>query len=285
MAQRFLIPRGSLVSPEMPADFDGCIITARYFNGAGAQITPTALPVVTVGALGVFSRVLVPFAKSEWRYNGVVTSVTVDLTGTGATTAEFTIWRTDDPVDCFPQEAFTGTRGLIVQPYTEANVKNGVQFSLRAAWPLSDPIANGTPRKLWFKTGSKPVLIKLRELQYFAEELEIQLFKSPTGVTGGTDLTVHNYNGVAPVATTIQAKKNVATTSNGTEFDGGDPEYFFGSNTAPQRTASSIPTGRERVLSANTEFLVVISNTGSGSARAQYFLDWYEGGTDLPIGP
>jgi len=36
-------------------------------------------------------------------------------------------------------------------------------------------------------------------------------------------------------------------------------------------------------LPANAEFIVAITNTGSGAARAQYFLDYYQGGTDLPI--
>lgn len=181
-----------------------------------------------------------------------------------------------------PDGAFVGLRALTVQPYTEANVKNGVQYYLRAVWPLADTIAAGTSRKLWFKTGAKQVLVKLRDVQYIAEELIIRLYAGPTGVTGGTALGVSNYNGVNPVPTTAQAKKNVTTTANGTEFGGSDPEYFFGSANAPQRAATSIPQGRERVLPANTEFIVDIANTGTGVARVQYYLDWYEGGSDLP---
>ena len=182
-----------------------------------------------------------------------------------------------------PTGLFTGLAAITTQPYTEANVKNGLQFNLRAAWPLSDVISAGTTRKIWFKTNAKPVIIKLREVQYLAEELVLRLFQGPTGVTGGTDLTVHNYNAVNPVATTVLAKKNVTTTTDGTQFDGADPEYFFGSSNDPQRQASSIPQGRERILPANTEFIVSINNSGSGNARVQYFLDWYEGGTDLPL--
>lgn len=183
----------------------------------------------------------------------------------------------------FPPGLFEGTRALTVQFYPEANVKNGVQFNLRAAWPIGELIPSLASRKIWFKTNAKQVLVKLRELQYLAEELKIELFRAPTGVTGGTDLSIHNYNGVNPVATTVQAKKNVTIANNGTPFDNSDPEYFFGSSNAPQRQTSSIPQGRERVLPANTEFAVVITNTGSGDARVQYFLDWYEGGTDLPV--
>jgi hypothetical protein len=38
-----------------------------------------------------------------------------------------------------------------------------------------------------------------------------------------------------------------------------------------------------RILPANTEFAVVITNTGAGNARVQYFLDFYEGEPDLPL--
>ena len=183
----------------------------------------------------------------------------------------------------FPEGSFTGLRALTVQNYAEANVKRGLQYNLRAAWPLGDEIPAAGVRKIWFKTTAKSVLVKLRELQFVAEELKLQLFRAPTGVTAGTDLSIHNYNGVSPVTTTVLAKKNVTTVTNGTEFDAGDPEYVMGSAVAPQRGVSTALQGRERVLPANTEFLVVITNTGTSPARVQYFLDWYEGASDLPV--
>lgn len=174
-----------------------------------------------------------------------------------------------------------GVGAFVVQPYTEANVKNGLQFYLRASWPLADQIAQGTTRKLWFKTGSKPVIVKLRDFQFLAEELTITLSRGPTGVTGGTAIAISNYNGINPVATTVQAKKGVTTTADGATM--GVPEYFFGGATTPQRSATSVPQGRERILPPNTEFIVAIANTGASAARAEYFLDWYEGAPDLPI--
>lgn len=183
----------------------------------------------------------------------------------------------------FPPGAFEGLRALTVQPYTEANVKNGLQYYLRAVWPKADHIAAGTARRVLLQTGAKPVIVKLRELQFDAEELTIELFTSPTGVTGGTTLSIQNYNLINPVASTLTAKKNVSTTSDGAPFDASDIEHFFGSSNAPQRSPGSIPQGRERVIPANSSFLVKITNTGTGDARAQYYLDWYEGATDLPL--
>lgn len=213
------------------------------------------------------------------RLDGTVAALRITFTGLVGGAGP-RIW---DDIRSDPLGLYTGLAAITVQPYTEANVKNGLQYNLRATWPLLDPIAAGTTRKIWFKTNAKPVIVKLREVQYLAEELILRLFQSPVTVTGGTDLTIHNYNGVNPVATTVNAKKNVSTVSDGTQFDGSDPEYFFGSSNDPQRQASAIPQGRERILPANSEFLVTIQNSGTGNARVQYFLDFYEGGTDLPL--
>jgi hypothetical protein len=190
------------------------------------------------------------------------------------------IW---DDQSTTPLGLYAGLAAMTVQPYTEANVKNGLQYNLRATWPLADTIAAGTTRKIWFKTNAKPVIIKLREVQFIAEELVLRLFRGPTTVSGGTDLSIHGYNAVSQVPTTVQAKKNVTTVSDGTEFDASDPEVFFGSANDPQRGVAFALQGRERILPANTEFIVSLTNSGTGVARVQYFLDFYEGGTDLPL--
>lgn len=214
---------------------------------------------------------------------GAVGAFRVALAGLGAGGSNLRVWAGSAPAGLgFPSGAFVGLRALTVQPYTEANVKNGVQFYARANYPLATPIPTGQSRKLHFTTGAKPVLVKLRDFSYVAEELRINLYRSPTGVSGGTPLVIHNYNGVNPVASTVAATKNVTTVTDGVEFDGGDPEFFFGANAVAQRVSTSIPQGRERVLPPNASFLVVITNTGTGDARCQYFLDWYEGGSDLP---
>lgn len=180
-----------------------------------------------------------------------------------------------------PNGAFLGTRALVTQPYTEANVKNGLEFYLRVAYPSTDTIASGATRKIFFRTGSKPVIIKLRDVSFVAEEMIFNLYEAPTTVTGGTAIPIRNYNRVNPVASTATATKDVTTVSDGTLFDG--PEYFFGSSSAPQRQAASIPLGRERILPPNTSYIITITNVaGGGTARAQYFLDWYEGDPDLP---
>ena len=175
---------------------------------------------------------------------------------------------------------FDGVRALVVQPYSEANVKRGLQFYTRIAYPTADPIAGGTTRKIYFKLGAKPILVKLREFEYIGEELQIQIFANPTGVTGGTPRTPANWNRQDPQPTTVQILKDVTTTDDGTPLDD-EPEYFFGSQSQPNRDLNSIPQGRERVIPAGGEFIVAITNNNGQNARCQYFLDWYEGDTDL----
>ncbi len=286
MAMIYEIPRGSLETGPMSLDYDSGLATIQYYNAGGVEITPTGVATISVSPTltGENFKAIYPSALGQWSFEGPCGRLRVSLAGTNAVTAYLRVWRGDDASSGMPSGLFSGTRAMTVQFYPEANVKNGLQYNVRAVWSLADVIPTGTARKIWFKTNAKPVIVKIRDFQYIAEELRIELFLGPTGVSGGTDLIVHNYNGVNPVATTVAAKKNVTITSNGTPFDHGDPEYFFGGTTDPQRqSASAFPVGRERILPANTEFAVVLTNTGTGNARAQYFLDFYEGSTDIPL--
>lgn len=181
-----------------------------------------------------------------------------------------------------PEGLYTGRRAQTVAFYSEQNVKNGLQFYLNANWPTGDSIGNGVAnaRNVIFKTGSKKVVIKTRIVSYIGEEFRLELFQGPT-YTGGTAIFVGNYNLVNPEDTTVTALKDATLTNPGTPF-AGEPDYYYGASTG-NRDAKAIPDGRERVLPPNTEFCVRITSL-VGTGRFSYFLDWYEGDTDLPIG-
>jgi len=286
MSARFFIENGETISPVMSFDWDGALVAFMFYDGAGDPVAVTGIPLVfhSLYETGNVWKTVYPFAVGEWRFNGPASRVMVDLSGvSGYTTYRILVWRTNEPMPLVPDGAYTGLRAETVQFYSEANIKNGLQFFLRASWPLTDEIAISGTRKIWFKTNSKPVIIKKREFQYIAEEMRISLYSGPTTVTGGTALAINNYNGVSPTATTVQALKGVTTVSDGTLL--ADPEYFYGAKTTPQQTVAMALTGRERILPANTEFIIAVSNTGTTTSRAEYHLDWYEGGTDLPIQP
>lgn len=193
------------------------------------------------------------------------------------------VLRDNDSVENFADlfgDSFIGLRALVTQAYTEANIKNGLEYYVRISYPLNNEIAGGQSRKIHFQTGAKQVLVKLRRFEYVGEELQIQIFSSPTGVTGGTAVVINNWNAVSPVATTVTCKRDVTTVTNGAPLES-SPEYFFGAVNAPARNLVSSPEERERVIPANSEFLVVITNNNGASARCQYLLDWYEGDTDF----
>lgn len=247
----------------------GGTVTAEYrLSGGDWQ------PVAHVQGYDATEQVI-PF-----RLDGPVAAVRLSLSGlSGASSASLIVDRQFMPVD-----SFNGLAAIVTQPYTEANVKNGLEYYIRSVWPLTDTIASGATRKIYIETGSKALILKLREIAFVAEELMVRIFHSPEGVTGGTALTVHNYNRVNPIATTIaDARKNVSTTSDGTEFNNSDPEYYFGASQQNMRAAGAFPDGRERILPDNTGYIISIQNTGSGTARANLLLDWYEGIPDLPL--
>lgn len=182
-----------------------------------------------------------------------------------------------------PIDAFSGLAAIITQPYAEANVKNGLEYYFRVSWPLADPIPINETRYIFIEVGDKPVIAKLRGMQYSAEELQLTISTGAV-VTGGTPIIPSNWNRRLPTApaSTVTVTKDPTVTDPGTPFNE-SPEYFFGASNAPQRNPNSIPQGRERILPENTSYLVAIENTGVGSARVEYFLDWYEGVPDLPL--
>lgn len=174
----------------------------------------------------------------------------------------------------------TGLRAVTVQTYAEANSKNGLQFYTRMSWPLSDTISSGESKNIIFKTTSKKVLAKVRVVHYSAEEIELDVLSGVTVTTTGESRTPSNYNAVNPITSTVELQKDAVFTG-GISIDN-EKEYYFGASSAGQRSGDSIPEGRERVLPENSTYAIVIKNTGSGNARVQYYLDWYEGDPDLP---
>lgn len=271
MSARYVLPPTTTITPSMSSGWGGAVIRPHMTG------SPVGVPRIFRIFQGVEAEVA-QFSKGEWRFNGPAEFVRVDYSGvTGGVLVDTTVWRSAEPVDMIPDGAFSGSRGAITQGYNEANVKLGRQSYARIAWPLADPVAAGTPRKVHFRTGALPVIFKGRVFDYVSEEMTIELYEGATGITGGTVVPVRNFNRVSPVASLVTITKNVTATDNGTLID--DAEYFFGSANAPQRNPGSIPSGRERILKPNTSYLIVVS----GAGRAQYFGDWYEGAPDFPL--
>lgn len=282
MAMIYEIQRGVLESPLMSLDYDSGLATIQYYNAGGVEITPTGVATISVSPTltGENFKTIYPSALGQWSFDGPCGRLRVSLTGTNAVTARVVIWRGDDARSGIPDGAFSGLRAMTSQSYTEANVKYGLQFYLQYNLPQL-PATTGT-HKVLFTTGAKQVLIKGREMYGIGETFSIQVYKQPVAPSpGGTLLTIQNFNDVGPAVTTVTIRGGVTTTSDGTAW--GDPQRLFGQSAAGQRAGSGLAPGGDRILKANSTYLVIFRNTGSGTADIDYFLTWYEGGTDLPL--
>ena len=181
-----------------------------------------------------------------------------------------------------PDGLYTGLRAQTVQNYVEANIKNGLQYYIRASYPGADEIGAGTSRKIHFQTGAKYVIIKLEIIDYISEELAISRYVDPDTVSGGTPLVVGNFNLAVPVATTVIITKDVTTVGDGTILPG-DPLYAFGGQSPGHSEHGATARGREWIIPPNTSYIIAITNNSNAASRCSYYLDWYEGTPDLPL--
>lgn len=181
-----------------------------------------------------------------------------------------------------PIGLFWGMRAITQQNYIEANVKNGAQFYVHFAYPSSNVIPAGGVRNFLFRTGDTPVLFKMRIVNAVGFEFSHAIYVNPTVSDYGTQMTVGNFAGSAGNLTTVECYRDATITAIGTAIDA-EPEYYFGSATAPSRSNAIFTNGIERALSNNTLYLVqIINEDNSATGRFQWFGTWYEGERDLP---
>lgn len=173
-----------------------------------------------------------------------------------------------------------GLRAFGMQSYVESNVKLGTQFYAQYSLPL---LAAAASHKISFATGAKKVSVKGRDLYAAGANISYQIFKVPTGLSGGNAIPVQNYNDVNPVATSVSIKGGVTATGNGTSW--GDPSYIYGSTLVGGRVGSGLAPGGDRILAPNSTYLVVVTNldTAALTVPPSWFLTWFEGNTDLPL--
>jgi hypothetical protein len=282
MAMRFYINNGETVSPRMGWDYLGACISFLFFDAMGDPAIVTGTPSVEGSEYdtGDAWQPIYQFSRNEWRYNGPLSRVRVSLSGvTGYTTYQVVIWRTGMALPMTPDGAYAGLRAQCVQTYTEANVKNGVQYE------VSVNVASlgvGAHQDTIFITGSRPVLIKNRIVQFNGVSLLTRVFRAPT-YTGGSVVPYYNLDDISPVAGAVQIIGGATVTGTGTEF--GAPTYSIGSTDVGNSSLSTFSTqGIERRLRPNTTYLQRITNDSPEAQRVTGYLTWYDGGSDLPLG-
>lgn len=170
-----------------------------------------------------------------------------------------------------------GQKAVVFQNYTEANVKNGVQYYCRAFFPA---VSVSTTVNFSFQTGVKPVVIKSREVSFNNSSRVDYVSLEGGGATGGVAVEVGNENRINPVATTVTLKQGVSLTG-GTAFR---TKTIFGSGSTSgggSRVGTDV-LGRETVLKPNTLYQIKLTNIAGSTAEIQLELSWYEGTLDLP---
>ena len=174
-----------------------------------------------------------------------------------------------------------GDKAVTAQSLTEVHVKKGEQFE--AAFYQASLAASGTI-DLVVQTGAKTVQFKTLRTQFDSELLSSQLFKGPS-FTGGTPLPIYNLNDKDAVATTITLLAGVTTSATGTAV--GARNYSIGTAGQGNRAVTTLSqeVDIDRILEANSEYLLRIINEDTTNAtQLASSASWFEGllTTELP---
>ena len=197
----------------------------------------------------------------------------------------------------FLKRITVGLRALTVQFYTEANVKNGLQFSASSYFT---GLTAGETTDVIVVTGSKPGLIKGQYVALRDTDSDIlsDWYKNPV-YTGGANLnaSIYNQSEVNPQATTITLIGCTPTNAAGGDYSPNDATKPTITNPGVkiQPSIATLGTvgvggshnsrntlvGLEQVLAPNSVYLY--RRTARSAVGAMFgFSTWYEGEPDLP---
>lgn len=178
-----------------------------------------------------------------------------------------------------PADAFIGQAAMTVQSYTEANVKNGLQFE----YSFDAVAVTATTGKVSaiFLTGTKPVIVKARIIDFTGKKIRARVFRAPV-YTGGTPNTPYNLNDTVISPSTVSVISGATISNDGVEF--GAPNTIYGSDLQGNSVQGTFAvTGQERILRPMTAYHLMIENLGDTTSNISGYLTWYEGRTDLPL--
>lgn len=237
------------IQNQSPAAITVCIAATPAAN-KGFVVEPLAYFVIPAGSSGCHLKAS----------TSVGATVAVELGG----------WSTlNTPID---ERVYTGLKGLTVQPFIEANVKNGTQWEFSFE---NNSLAAGANSDAVLTTGSKYVLVKSRILNFTGSEIEASVYKGTT-FTGGAIIPIYNLNteiGGSPLSV---ARSGVTVTSVGTEIAAKTHAYGTDTN-VNQAVGSFNVAGLERVLQPNTTYLLRVTNQAATTIRLSGYITFYEG--------
>lgn len=172
------------------------------------------------------------------------------------------------------QRILDGDQALTVEPFTELNSKLGAQW---LASFFSEAVPAGTTVQVVIETGDDRVILKDAIIQFTSEKIKTRIYKSPS-FSGGTLVDIYNYNDETELVSGVNLKTGATVTAVGTQIS---PEIAsLGDVTIPQGAQVAQTNefaGVERVLSANSSYLVEIENFGDSAGDISVLATWYEG--------
>lgn len=170
-----------------------------------------------------------------------------------------------------------GQKGVIIQNYIEANVKNGLQFYFQH---LFTGVAVGETVSFKFQTGAKPVIIKSREIIFTgSSRVDYQAVEGGS-YPDGSAVAIGNENRINPVATTVTVAQG-GTPSGGVIYRN-RAIFGAGATTGGGSRVGTDVFGRDTILKPNTIYTVKLTNVTGNTTDIQVEYSWYEGTPDLP---
>lgn len=173
-----------------------------------------------------------------------------------------------------------GDQALTIQPFTEQNSKDGLQFYKNFA---IDALATSGTRWTIIQTGNKDVLMKTIDMKGNNELFDFTIFEG-TDFTPNTPLTVRNYNLRDTVpASTVTVYDGVTVNANGTQKS--DPFRGVGSPSVGGRAIGSARgSGIEFVWKKNTVYGIRQRNlSATNTLTGEIYTTWYEGPISVDI--
>ena len=175
---------------------------------------------------------------------------------------------------------YKGNQGLTIQPFTEANVKNGTQFTISEEIPI--PQASTVYRAFKTPNDGRDILIKTRIINTDGG-MRYTPHAGQTGVVQGVDKTdqIVNLNSKSSNTSGCQYYEVLSTTDDGPFFDVVRSAIGQGNN-VEQGIFSGL--GIERVLNPDTEYLLKFENLDTNTDIYVVFsITFYSGPLSVDI--
>lgn len=176
--------------------------------------------------------------------------------------------------DVFPSTVLQGLNAITIQDYSEANRKNGSQFS-------ASRLVSATINQVFdsiIKTTTKPVDLKSRVFAFTGTGLHADIY-SGTVFTGGVADPVYSSNGITPSNFDFQLISSPTIVDIGTKF--APTIYAIGETSNQSKGNDSSPLGTNYILAPNTNYLLRFTSKDNQDIAAR--IEGYNGFLDLPF--